>query len=404
MPAIPAGPIKPGTTETLDPKATLKLAKWQQNATRSALFIVGFGFATWAALIPFAKMRTALDEGGLGLLLISLGVGAMAVMPFTGSVVARFGCRSVLRLGAISLCAILPLLAWLDSTLALRLCLFCFGGALGAMEVAANMQAVHVQREAGRSLMSSFHAFYSIGSITGAGLMTLFLWLGLKPLFAALACTIVIIAMAFIFDKGMLPQVKSKTKKKTPHLALPRGIVLLIGLLLLIAYMAEGSVANWGALLLTNYKNFEPEYSALGITVFSITIAAGRLTGDSMAQKIGSSAKIIAFGCVSSAVSYALIIYILPGFYALIGYALLGFCMANLAPTLFTLTGKQKVMPVELAIASVTAVGYASALISSPSIGLVARHTSLPTSLGLLSIILVLAAGGAYFFTNKKMQ
>ncbi len=381
-----------------------KLALHQQNATRAALFIVGFGFASWAALIPFAKARTALDDGALGLLLISLGVGAMCVMPFSGSMVARFGCRKIIRLGAAVICLTLPLLAWLDNTLALRICLFCFGSAFGAVEVTANIQAVHVQREAGRFLMSSFHAFYSIGSIAGAGLMTLYLWLGLSPFFAALACTLVVFGLAVFFDKGMLPKAPVEHGRKTPKLAIPRGIVLLIGLVLLIAYMAEGAVANWGALLLTGFKDFKPEYGALGITVFSITIAIARLKGDFLTQKIGSNAKIIVLCCISSSACYLLTIYVLPGFYALIGFGLLGLCLANLAPSLFTLTGKQKVMPPELAISAVTAVGYVCALIGSPFIGLVARHTSLPTSLSILSIILVLAAFSAYWFSNKKIS
>ena len=385
-------------------KTNFKLARYQQNATRCALFIVGFGFATWAALIPFAKMRTALDEGSLGLLLISLGVGAMLVMPFAGSMTYRFGCRKIVRAGAAIICLTLPLLAWIDNTLALRICLFCFGSAFGAVEVCANIQAVYVQREAGRFLMSSFHAFYSIGSIAGAGLMTLLLWLGLQPFFAALACALIVFILTFAFDKGMLPKTQGEAEKKAPMLAIPRGIVLLIGLVLLIAYMAEGAVANWAALLLTGFKGFKPEYGALGMTVFSITIALARLKGDWLTQKIGSSAKIIVFCCVSSCACYLLTIYALPGFYALIGFALLGLCLANLAPSLFTLTGKQKIMPPELAISAVTAVGYVCALVGSPFIGLVARYTSLPTSLSLLSVLLLLTAFSAYWLTNKKMQ
>lgn len=377
------------------------LFRFQRHATKSSLFIVGFAFSAWAALIPFLKMRTALDEGALGILLISLGVGATTIMPFAGSFASRYSCRLVVRIGVGIVCIVLPLLAYLENVMALRICLFCFGGAFGAVEVSANMQAVVLQRKAGRSLMSGFHAFYSIGSIAGAGLMTLFLWLGLKPLPATVVCVCIMAGLTIFFDKGVLPHIHNEQGKKVKHFAWPRGIVLVIGIVMLIAYMSEGSVANWAALFLVDYKGFEPEYGALGITIFSVTIAFGRLVGDKIAQKAGSSALLIATCCISSGVCYLLTINLLPGFWALLGYALMGLCLANLAPTLFTLTGRQKVMPVELAISSVTAVGYASALISSPSIGLVARYTSLATSLSVLSILLLLTAFSAYLFAEN---
>src|SRR5690606_28750378 len=49
----------------------------QQHATRAAFFIPGFVIATWAPLVPFAKLRAGLDEAGLGLVLLCLGMGSL---------------------------------------------------------------------------------------------------------------------------------------------------------------------------------------------------------------------------------------------------------------------------------------------------------------------------------------
>ena len=38
-------------------------------ATRLAFLVAGFALACWAPLVPFAKTRTGLDEGSLGLVL-----------------------------------------------------------------------------------------------------------------------------------------------------------------------------------------------------------------------------------------------------------------------------------------------------------------------------------------------
>ena len=43
-------------------------ARAQQHATRAAFFIPGFAIAVWAVLVPFAKARTGVDDGVLGLI------------------------------------------------------------------------------------------------------------------------------------------------------------------------------------------------------------------------------------------------------------------------------------------------------------------------------------------------
>ncbi len=361
----------------------------QQHAVRMALFLVGYAFSTWATLIPFAKRRAGLDEGSLGLLLVSFGVGCVAVMPFAAPLAAKYSCRAVVRCSAAVACLVLPLLAWFDHPLLLAGCLFGLGGSMGVTEVVANIQGVHVQREAGRPLMSGFHAFYSIGSILGAGFMTLLFSLSLSPFKSALIAICLIVLVVTVFSSGLFGHDPAKKAEKQKFFVLPKGIVLWLGIFLLIMFMAEGSVANWSALFLVDFKEFSHEYGALGLAIFSISIAAGRLVGDKAAERVGSAEKMIAYASISTAVCYFLTIHVFPGYFALIGYGLIGLSMATLVPSLFTLTGKQKMMNEDLAISSVTAFGYGSALLSSPLIGMVARYTSLSFSLSMICVILL---------------
>lgn len=66
--------------------------------------------------------------------------------------------------------------AFLVPGLVLGAVLLAFGAGMGAMDCTMNIQAVLVERDAGRPLMSGFHAFYSVGSLAGAvgaaGLLT----------------------------------------------------------------------------------------------------------------------------------------------------------------------------------------------------------------------------------------
>src|SRR4051812_50063462 len=80
-------------------------------ATRLAFLVAGFGIACWAPLVPFAKARLAVDDGILGLLLLSLGIGSVLAMGLTGVLSARYGRKPVIISGGVGLGLGPPLLS-----------------------------------------------------------------------------------------------------------------------------------------------------------------------------------------------------------------------------------------------------------------------------------------------------
>ncbi|HWU15264.1 MAG TPA: hypothetical protein VN157_14780, partial [Caulobacter sp.] len=166
-------------------------------ATRLSFLVAGFGIASWAPLVPFAKARLAINDGAMGMLLLCLGLGSVLTMSATGALSARFGSRPIIVLGGLGVALFLPLLALAGSAVALGAALFVFGAALGSIDVAMNIHALEVERASGRPLMSGFHALFSIGGFAGATSMTLMLSLGLSPLEGVLAnAALMIAAMA----------------------------------------------------------------------------------------------------------------------------------------------------------------------------------------------------------------
>src|SRR5947209_3790620 len=118
-------------------------------ATRLAFLVAGFGIACWAPLVPFAKIRLGVDDGILGLLLLSLGIGSVVAMLLTGVLSARYGSKPIIIAGGLGLVFVLPLLAITSSPATLAPALFAFGAALGSIDVAMNIHAVEVERSAG---------------------------------------------------------------------------------------------------------------------------------------------------------------------------------------------------------------------------------------------------------------
>ena len=137
----------------------------EQRATALIFLVAGFCIAVWAPLIPFARARLGIDEAEVGLLLLCLGFGSILAMPITGVMTTRYGCRAIIIGSVLVFAACLPLLAVAPTFAALAISLAVFGAAIGTVDVAMNIQAVMVEKDSGRTMMSGFHGFFSLGGI-----------------------------------------------------------------------------------------------------------------------------------------------------------------------------------------------------------------------------------------------
>ncbi|EFE95633.1 MFS transporter [Serratia odorifera] len=368
-----------------------------QIATRMAFFVAGLGMAAWAPLVPFAKTRLALDDGALGLLLLCIGAGSMLAMPFTGLLTGKFGCRRVILLAGLALCIDLPLLATMDSTGGMALALLLFGAAIGMIDVAMNIQAVIVERASGRAMMSGFHGFFSVGGIAGAGGISAVLWLGLTPLMASLVAVLAIALLLALAGRHLLRD--SGAQEGSPLFVLPRGWVMFIGMLCFIMFLAEGSMLDWSALFLTTLRGVEHSQAGLGYALFSITMTLGRLNGDRVVNALGRY-KVVLAGSLCAALGLALAVMFNGAIIALVGFMLVGLGASNVVPILFSAAGNQRDMPANLAIASVTTVGYAGILAGPALIGFIAQLSSLTVAFGCVAVLLLAVAASARAVTR----
>ncbi|MFP3517098.1 MFS transporter [Pseudomonas sp. SIMBA_077] len=371
MTAIPKTPPAPGRLE--------------QISTRIAFFIAGFGIAAWAPLVPYAKARAGLDDATLGLLLLSLGIGSILAMPIAGVLATRFGCRRVFITGALLICLSLPLLATVSSIPLLIATLFVFGAGLGTVDSTVNLQAVIVERASGRNMMSGFHGLFSVGGIVGAAGVSALLAIGLTPLWAMLVVIVMILAALFKAAPNLLPY---GSESNGPAFAIPHGVVLFIGVLCFIVFLAEGAMLDWSAVFLTSEKHINDVYAGLGYAAFALTMTIGRLLGDTLVSRLGAR-RIIVLGGLLAAAGLALATLAPDWEVSLMGYALVGAGCSNIVPVLYTAVGKQTVMPESIAVPAITTLGYAGILVGPAAIGFIAHASSLNIAFGVIAVLLV---------------
>lgn len=366
-------------------------ARREQIATRVIFLVVGVVMAGFAPLVPLAKARLGLEEGALGLLLLCLGLGSILAMPVTGFLTARWGCRPVIAVASLIMIGAFPFLAIADSWLTMAVAIAIFGASLGTVDVAMNIQAVMVERDSGKPMMSGFHGLFSLGGIAGAGGMSgLIALAGLSPLVAAIIVSVASLVLVGLSLSGLLPY-GDNDGEKSPPLVLPKGSVLVLGILCLLTFLAEGSVLDWSAVFLTSVRGADIGLAGLGYAAFAVAMTGGRLAGDRIRLWLGER-RVILFGGLIGAAGFAVVLLVPSAHVGLIGYFLVGVGASNIVPVLFSAAGRTRDMPPGLAITAISTLGYLGLLAGPALIGFVAHLTSLTFAFLLLSAALLVVA------------
>jgi predicted MFS family arabinose efflux permease len=367
-------------------------------ATLLMFLICGISVSAWAPMVPLAKQRTGINEAELGVLLLAMGAGAIVVMPFIGPVIQKTGSRKVIIASSVLAAMILPVLTLVDTPVTLGGALFLFGGSMGSLDVSMNAQAVVVQEEMKRPVMSSFHGMFSVGGLVGSVMFGALLMLSLTPPVAASIISVCLLIIVFTHYKYFLDHPPKENEKFS--FRLPKGPVILLGIFCFITFLAEGALLDWSALFLRNHRGFAISTAGTGYAVFSIAMALMRFTGDNLVHKY-SPEKIVFWGATLASLGLIIAVALPWQATTLLGFMLIGIGAANIVPVLFSAAGRADGKSPELALAAVTTMGYAGQLAGPALIGFIAHLSSLPLALGIMAAPLFLVA--LSFIQRKKV-
>ena len=369
------------------------------HAARAFFFIGGFGTATWAPLVPLLRERLMVGDDVLGMLLLCIGVGSLLTMPLSGALAMRLGCRRVVMTASILFAAILLLVSCVDAlSLAVPIVLI-FGAVMGCIDVVVNIVAVLVEKGIGRRIMSGMHAFWSLGGFVGAGLYGVWVGLlGLTPFQSTAIAAGLILLLTAVYGRHLIPYGGGGGAL----LALPRGIIVFVGMTAFIAFLSEGAVMDWGGVYLTTVRGLDLALAGTGYSVFSAAMLTMRFLGDRVVQRIG--ALLVAVGGALLAFGGILLVMFAPVDALLyVGFFAIGIGSANIVPVFFSLMGRQDVMPVSAAVSAVSTMGYLGILAGPAAIGFVSSLTTLQTAFAMLAALSILqAAIGFYVFKRIK--
>jgi MFS family permease len=363
-----------------------------RNAVALVFALNGFCFATLASRVPDLRESLHLSNGALGALLLSVAVGSMLGMPVSGHLIERWGAGAVVRLGALADLVGLVLagaMATAGSAPGAAVGLLAYGFGTGVWDVAMNVDGAAVERELGRSIMPRFHAGWSFGTFTGAGVGAVAAGLGV-PLAAHYAVVPAFaVALALVASRRLLPSVEAEhdAGEVASRSAWLEPRTLAIGFMVLAFTLAEGSANDWLALGLIDGYDARHWIGVLGFALFVASMTLGRLGGPLVLDRFGRAPSMLA-SALAATIGVLTVVYAGVAALAVLGIVLWGFGAALGFPVGMSAAGDDPARAARR-VSVVSTIGYGAFLAGPPLLGFVGDHVGTLRSLVVIVIAMV---------------
>ncbi len=385
------------------------------RATYAAFIGAGFVFASWASRIPQVRDRLHLDPSQLGLVLLAIAAGSIIALPLSGPVVTRLGARWTVATMALLLTAGLSLasVGYLVGVLPVVVGLFVLGLANGAWDVAMNVHGALVERRLGRSIMSRFHAGFSLGTVAGALLGALMVTLEVPVTGHLLVVAAVVAVVVPLEVRGFLPDPPAAqpepgsaageeagngslnagdTGGGRPHSTWaswrePR--TLLIGVFVLAFAFAEGTGNDWISVAVIDGYGAPAAIGTLAFAAFLTAMTVGRWVGPGLLDRHGRVA-VVRMLTALSVVGLALFVFggVTP--IAFVGALLWGVGVSLGFPVGMS-AGADDPTRAAGRVSVIASIGYCAFLAGPPLIGFLGQQYSVLRALTAVAAVLAVA-------------
>ena len=379
------------TTTTLSPER-VRQAVW---AVVAVFAVNGMGFATWSSRIPAIKSSLGLDPGQLGVLLMCVSAGSLLGLPAAGSITSRIGAVRTVMSGLAVFCVGLVVLGvgtdLAHSAIVAGVGLFLVGLGIGTWDVSMNIEGAAVEQHLGRAIMPWFHAAFSGGTVLMALAAAGLAWAGVPVWVHLTGVALLWPLLGWLSVRGFLPRaVEEADTEATDDEARPSSTsawreprTLLIGVVVLVAAMTEGTANDWVSVALVEGYDL-PQWAATFLSAMTI----GRLLGTSALDRYGR-VPVLRVLFVMAAIGSLVVVFGGPVL-AFVGAAIWG-VGASLGFPVGMSAASDDPRRAAVRVSVVSTIGYLAFLAGPPFLGFLGNHVGVLHSLLLVGGLAVIA-------------
>ncbi len=343
-------------------------------------------------------MQLGLNDAELGAMLLFLPVGSFLGIPISGSLTSIYGSNRMLKIAAVLYPLSLILIGTITQTWQLGICLFIFGMAGNFYNVAVNTQAVVLSKLFEKSIISTFHGFWSLAGFVGGLIGGLFVAKQITPIYQFMFVALISIIYLVFAHPYLMPSEKNK-QPLNKMWNKPSALMLQFGFIALGNMICEGMMFDWSGLYFQKVALVPNEYRTMGYICFMACMTIGRMFADILINYWGARKQLMLSGLL---VTVGLIVaVIMPGMIiSAIGFMLVGFGVSSVIPTIYGTVGRSAAPgQASIALASVSSIGFFGFLIGPPIIGFLSQAIGLRWAFLTVSLL-----GLATFFQSYRLK
>ncbi len=326
----------------------------------------------------------------MGFALLAMAIGGLTIMPFTSFLMNKIGNgrTNILFTTMMFLCSIIPVVA--TSYWILIIGMFLTGMFLGAQDVAMNAAADAIEKELNIKIMSTCHGFFSLGLMLGAFTASFAIGQEIGKELHMVITVVLMLAFLFLSLSRRMLQFPSVETEEDTLFVLPKGPLLMMGLVGFCVMMAEGAVNDWSAIYLKDTLMANSYAIGFGLAGFSFSMAIGRFYGDIIVPKYGAK-RIVSLGSLIGAIGILVAVVSSSMVLAVIGFTIVGIGFSCVVPVLFRNAASVPTIASGVGVAAVSTSGFLGFLIGPPTIGFIGETYGLDYGLGFAAILSLLA-------------
>jgi fucose permease len=367
----------------------------------------GFYTGAWSLKIPELSERLNLSPFYIALIVVFFGLGSITIMPLCGARIAKYGTSVVAKATSMVFLFTMIGISLAPNVWTAAIAVFLFGGFAGAMDVAMNANAVEVEKSMRRAIMSSCHAFWSLGALIGSSaggfMIEHFGALPHSLIITVVDAIFLVAAFSMILHDG--PHIEDHHDEAAAKASLFKSpLPWLIGIMALFCMVQEGIVIDWSALYLNRELSSSLTLAAFAAGSFHGAMTIMRFFGDGIRDRLGAVQTMRVSGVV--AFVGMLIGGFAPNAYvAIAGFALSGLGISNMVPIAFSAAGNLPGMAKGVGLSVVTILGYSGTLFAPTLFGFVAEHvgfSAIYIGTPMLLIVVLLISGLARYADGIK--
>jgi len=325
---------------------------------------------TLSAWLPrLAELQTDLSmtDFEVGAALAAGAVGGVSAGISAGPLINRWGSNRVAVFSLLLLLPVLPFIGLAPGAWIFGFVLLFVGGLDAVMDAAMNSHAMRVQHEmkshgANRSILNTFHGYWSLGSVAGGlvGVATAAIGLSVAwtmTLVAAACGVLVLLARPWLLagtdpetfldssdDADVDPLAEAQPDPSSFAVPVPSGaddrvatkralaqpIIWGLGAFIILAVMIEDIPARWSSIYLTDI-GAPSAFVGWGFVAFTAAMTVGRFLGDRLVDALGER-RWTRIAMTATAVSLGISLVSQSMWLFILGCAVPGFGVATLFP------------------------------------------------------------------------